>query len=458
MREPLPGACLLVAAVAVSGCAAGGTAAGAAAGGAGPRPQLFHDLGSFHGEVSTRSEEAQRWFDQGLLLTYAFNHEEAGRSFEEAARIEPECAMAWWGMALCAGPNINNPAMDEAASGRAHEASRRALSLAKASPGSLRAVERDLIEALVKRYEHPPPPDRKALDAAYAGAMRDVHRRHPDDPDVSALFAEALLDLRPWDQWTPSGDPQPGTLEVVETLEAALARRPDHPGANHYYIHAVEASPRPERALAAAERLGSLAPGAGHLVHMPAHIFVRLGRYADASIANEKAIAADRRHVERAGAGGTYAIYRAHNHHFLALAAMFERRSAAALEAARDLVAELPEAAVRAMPEYLDGLIATPLHVLVRFGRWGEILREPEPPAHLPATRAFWRYARGVALSVLGRLAEAAAELAAFDAAVARVPEGYLVNTNNTARAVLEVVRAMLEGELLFRKGELERA
>ncbi|HTN84226.1 MAG TPA: hypothetical protein VL242_11085, partial [Sorangium sp.] len=249
---------------------------------------LFADIGSLHHPVTTSSQLAQRYFDQGLRLIYAFNHDEARRAFQEAARLDPGLAMARWGVALALGPNINQPA-DPAR----EQAALEAIEEARALAASASEPERAYIEALASRHATAPGVDRAPLDRAYAGAMRELARRFPDDLDASVLFAEALMDLRPWDLWTLDGRPQPGTEEIVATLEGVLRREPGHVGANHYYIHAVEASRAPERALPSAERLGGLAPGAGHLVHMPSHIFLRVGRYADASDANERAVEVD---------------------------------------------------------------------------------------------------------------------------------------------------------------------
>jgi len=421
--------------------------------GAAPSAPLFDDLGAFHRAVTTSSRDAQRYFDQGLLLTYAFNNQEAVKSFGAAGRLDPECAMAFWGTALAAGPNINRPGMDEATTRIAVDAIERAQTLAThASP-----VEKELIAALRARYAWPPPPSRQPLDAAYADAMRVVWRAHPDDPDVGALFAEALLDQRPWDQWTPDGTPQPGTLEAVETLEAVLARFPDHPDANHIAIHALEASPFPERALAAADRLRTLAPGAGHLVHMSSHIDIRLGHYETAIAANRGAIAADRRYFERAGAPTGYATYRAHAYHFLVWAALYDGQSRLALDMARELVRELPAELVAKTPKSYEAFMVVPYHVLVRFGRWDEMLAEPEPPADRPAQTAFWHYARTMALSSLRRVDEAGRELAAFDAAVAATPTTYTL-AHNPMHAVFAVARGFAAGELEYRRGRVDEA
>lgn len=422
---------------------------------AGAPPVLYADLGTWRRPVTTQSPEAQRYFDQGLVLTFAFNHEEARDFFAAAAELDPTCAMAQWGIAYVLGPHINNPAMDEDASRDAFAAVTRAKELAAAAP--VTPVERDLIDALALRYAWPAPEDRKPLDEAYAAAMREVRLTHPDDADVLAMAAEALMDLRPWDLWTPAGEMQPGTGEVIAILEDVLAKAPDHPGANHFLIHTMEASPQPERAAVAADRLRDLVPDAGHLVHMPAHIDIRTGRYAAAVTANQRAIATDKRLLERGGGRGFFTLYRAHNYHFLAYAAMFEGRREVAMEAAREMVQNLPLETVRAFPDFLDAFVQVPIHVMVRFGLWQEILQEPEPPADLQLSVAYWRYGRTMALSALGRVAEAEAEFAAFQAAAAAVPESRQVG-NNDAATVLAVGLPLAEGELEYRRGNHERA
>jgi tetratricopeptide (TPR) repeat protein len=416
-------------------------------------PELLPGLDVYHRPVRTGSADAQRWFDQGLVLAWAFNHAEARRSFARAAELDPACAMAFWGMAWAAGPNINDPAMDEERSRAGFEASRRALELTEGES----SVERDLAVALSKRYAWPAPEDRRELDREFAGEMRRVWQAHPRDADVGAVFAEALMDLRPWDLWSQSGEPRPETPEVLTTLEAVLAIDPTHPQGLHATIHALEASPNPERALAAADRLRERVPGAGHLLHMPSHIDVLVGRYADAIAANRRAIAADLAYVERAGRAGFYNIYRAHNYHMLAYAAMFDGQSRAALEAARELVSELAPAALAEMPLALDAYVSTPYHVQVRFGLWDEILREPDPGLDLPVTRATRHYARGVALSALGLLRNARAEREALEHAWSAIPAGASLG-NNSALEVLAIARAMLEGELEYRDGRFECA
>lgn len=417
------------------------------------RALYFGAHGARHYTITTPSAEAQGWFNQGLTLCYGFNHAEAIRSFEQAALADPDCAMAQWGIAYAWGPHINNPAMDDQANTAARAAADRAMALRKrATP-----AERALIEALDRRYAQPVPEDRAELDRAYADAMRKVWHSRRDDPDVGALFAESLMNLRPWDLWTADGKMQPGTDEIIATLETVLALEPRHPAANHFYIHTMEASPTPGKALPAADRLRDLVPWAGHLVHMPAHIDIRLGRYSAAATANQKAIAADREYVEKAGREGFYTIYRAHNYHFLAYAAMFDGRRDLALEAAREMVDEIPLEVVRALPDFLDGFQAVPYHVMVRFGMWDEMLAEPQPPLDLPVMQAMWRYGRTMALSSLGRVEEAATEFAALQAASAAVPESRFMG-NNPSREILAVGLPLAEGELEYRRGRHDRA
>jgi tetratricopeptide (TPR) repeat protein len=413
--------------------------------------ELVPELAGYTRPVTTSSPEAQRYFDQGLTLYWGFDHEEAERCFARAAELDPGCAMAHWGQALCVGPNYNNPSMDEARSQAAYEA----LSRAQAHHRGSSQVEIALIEALSRRYAWPPPEDRRALDVAYADTLRKVAAAYPEDADVCALSAEALMDLRPWDLFAADGTPAPEAPEILAAIEAVLARHPLHPGANHLAVHAWEMSPTPEKALAAADRLRALVPGSGHLVHMPSHIDIRLGHYREAVEANRRAIATDAERVERWGAGGFYALYRAHNYHFLVYAAQFEGRYELALSTAREMVRSVPPDVVAEMPQVLDGFLATPLHVLERFGRWEEILDEPRPDERFPVTTAFWHFSRGLALSALGRVGEAEAERAAFEQACARVPEGSTFG-NNPARTILGIGQALLAGELEYRQGNLE--
>ncbi len=403
--------------------------------------------------MTTSSAEAQAWFDQALTLTFAFNQDEAIRSYKEAARLDPTCAMAWWGVAYCNGPHINNPSMDEEHDQAAWEAIGKAVAL---SPGASE-VERALIGALSKRYAETPPADRTALDQAYAAAMKAVWRAHSHDADVGTLFAESLMDLHPWDLWTHDGRAKEDTPEIVETLERVLAMAPDHPGANHFYVHTVEASAHPERGTAAADRLKSLVPGAGHLVHMPAHIYARTGRWADAAAANERAIEVDRAYRARSPEQGFYHIYMLHNHQFLAWGSMMEGRSSVAIREAREMMSEIPPPMLEALAPFVDGVVALPLATMMRFGRWEEILREPEPPAFLPVTRALWHFARGTALASTGRMDEAEGERKALDGIAAGVKDDVKVG-NSLAKDILGIASHALEGEIAAQRGRVDEA
>jgi tetratricopeptide (TPR) repeat protein len=367
---------------------------------------LFNDLGDHHMAVTTRSPTAQRYFDQGLILTYGFNHAEAVRSFREAQRIDPHCAMCFWGEAYALGPNINKP-MDPADTQRAWDATR----LAQRAAASATPRERALIAALTSRYAVDPPDDRSGLDRAYADAMRDVAARFPGDPDVQALFAESLMDTMPWDYYLPDGAPKSETIEAAAALERAMEKDPNHPGAIHYYIHAMEPQ-MPERAEAPADRLGNLAPGAGHLVHMPSHIYLRVGRYHDASVANEKAARADESYITQCRAQGFYpAAYYPHNIDFFQASAAFEGRSRDAIDAARRLVATIPVDQIGEFPS-IEEFLPKHLFALARFGRWDEILAVPEPAPELRYARGGWHYARGLARASQGSTREARHELA----------------------------------------------
>jgi tetratricopeptide (TPR) repeat protein len=413
---------------------------------------LLEGLGTLHFPVTTRSERAQRFIDQGLRLTYAFNHAEARRAFQEAARLDPRCAMAHWGEALVLGPNIND-AMPFDRELEAHAAVRRALRLAKhASPR-----ERSYIEALATRYSDRKTRDRDALDRAYADAMAALTRRHPDDLDAATLYAEALMDLTPWDYWTKDGQPKGATLEVTRILESVIARQADHAGALHLHIHIVEASQQPERGLPAADRLGPLMPSAGHLVHMPAHIYIRTGRFAQAAEANVRAIAADESYLGQCRAQGLYpAAYYPHNLHFLWAATTFEGRSAEAIGAARKLGAKLTKEHTCG-PASGQDWSATPLYALVRFGRWDEVLNEPRPSEKAFA-RAMWHYARGVALAAKRRFDEASRELAALEALVADPTLEDDTIGFDPAPNVVRLAAKVVAGEIAARSGRLDEA
>jgi len=416
-------------------------------------PRLFNNLGTHRRTVTTSSPEAQRWFDEALVWTFAFNHDEAIRSYREAARIDPSCAMAWWGVALCNGPHINFPMVPPERAKAAWEA----LEQAKAHASKASPVERDLIEALGHRYANPQPEDRAPLDKAYAKAMLEVWIRYPQDADIAVLFAESMMDLRPWDLWTKDGKAHPGTEQIIATLDRAMELNPDHPGALHLYIHALEASPHPEKAVAAADRLLPLVPGSGHLVHMPSHIYVLTGRWSDAIRSNEHAQASDGAYRALSPRQGFYRFYMAHNQHMLAFASMMEGRSAEALRAARAMVADIPESYIRDNAVMIDGILGIPLEVLVRFGRWEDVLAEPRPAEYLPVTTALWHFARGSAFAATDRVEEAEREARALDEAAKRVSPTAMI-VLNPASKVLEIARHQLAGEIAIRKGEADRA
>ena len=332
------------------------------------------------------------------------------------------------------------------------------LGLAQQAAAHASAVERALIVALSHRYANPQPDDRGPLDRAYADAMREVWRRHPDDPEAGVFFAEAMMDLRPWDQWTPEGQPQPGTDEILAALDAVLKLNVNHPFANHLYIHAVEASPHPERADAAADRLRNLQPGLAHNVHMPSHIDIRRGRWQAAIDTNLKAVDADRRYRAIMGpAHGFFLIYIAHNEHMLAYAAMMTGQSELAITHIRAAVAGLPEDFLKEYATMAEAFVAVPYEVLVRFGRWDDVLAEAgDYPEYMPFTRAFRHAARGIAFAAKGEIAAARAEQAAYLEAARLVPADEIAAGNNTCQAVLSVATPMLAGEILFRAGQVD--
>jgi tetratricopeptide (TPR) repeat protein len=420
---------------------------------AAPRARLFDGMGAHHRKISTQSAEAQQYFDQGLIWAFAFNHDEAIRSFTKASELDPACPMAWWGIALCHGPHINNPIMPAAR----RQAAWAALQKAQACKDRGTPVERRLVKALAARYSESLSADRRPLDEAYAAAMRSVYNDYRDDPDVGSLFAESMMDLRPWDFWTHEGLPQPGTEEFVGVLEHVMSIAPNHPGACHLYVHAVEASPHPERADAAAERLRALVPSAGHLVHMPAHIDVRRGRWGLASSANVRAIDADARYRAIVPQQDFYRVYMAHNHHFLSFAAMMAGRKEVARKAADDMIAGVPPEFVEKNAALVDPVAGIKIDVLKRFGDWDELLREPAPPETLPFTRAMWRFARGIAQAASGRIDEARREQVEFRAAVAKVPPDAMLMVNR-AHDVLAIADPMLEGEIDYREGHIDGA
>ncbi len=425
------------------------------------RVPLFKGMGPHQRKVTTRSAEAQRYFDQGLNWAYAFNHDEAIRSFEEAARLDPDCAMAHWGKALSHGPHINNPVMDEAGSIAAWSALGKALALADdATP-----AERALIHALAARYKDPSTgalpltvEERKPFDEAYAKAMAAVHAEFREDADIATLYAESLMDLHPWDLYeVGTHAPKPWTARIVEVIEQALRLDPKHPGANHLYIHAVEASDTPERANAAADVLRTLVPASGHLVHMPSHIDVRTGRWALASEQNRQASAIDVAYRKLSPNQGVYHLYMAHDDHFLAWTCMMLGRREEARFAAHEMLRKIPEDFLMAAAPFVDPLASIELSVMMRFGLWDEILAHPRPAESLPVTVAMWHFTRASALAALDRVDEAVAEQTAFRKAVEALPEGTMMQQNSAADG-LAIAEKVLEGEIAFRRGEIDSA
>ena len=403
---------------------------------------LLPGMGKHHHPVTTKNVEAQRFFDQGLTLLYAFNHAEAILSFQRAAELDPDLAMAHWGMSLALGSNYNLQA-DEAQLKDALVALYRAKILSpKAAP-----VEREYIEALSKRYSDDPKADKAKLAIAYKNAMGELSKRHPDDLDAATLYAESAMNLRPWELWTRDGKPAEGTEEIIAVLEGVLKRNPDHPGANHYYIHAVEAGPHPERGLPSADRLKTLVPAAGHLVHMPAHIYFRVGDYEQAARQNELAMVADEAMFFRRGAVGVYPVmYYSHNIHFLAVARAFQGRYRDALQAADQLAAHVAPH-VKEMP-MLEVFTTTPILVRLKFGRSHEILREPDPGVGMPVTRAMWLFSRAMSQVAMGQVAEAEKEQEAFARQCKQVPADLKYGDRNTAQSVLHIADLVLKARI----------
>jgi tetratricopeptide (TPR) repeat protein len=405
---------------------------------------LYTDLGSHHKRISTRVPAAQKYFDQGLRLTYGFNHAEAIRSFSRATELDSACAMCYWGIALAYGPHVNAP-MDSASGVAAYAAAQKALALKSHAPPR----ERAYVEAVAQRYEATPPADRARLDSAYSRAMAKLAKAYPDDLDAATLYAESLMDLRPWNYWKPDGTPYEGTTEIVRQLRRVIAANPNHPGACHYYIHAVEAVD-PKAAVPCAERLAQLMPGDGHIVHMPAHIYIRVGRWNDAVKANQHAIHADEVFIEGQNPKGVYPLaYYPHNIHFLAFASTMAGRSAQAIEASKTLTGKVNLDAARQVGMLQEML---PYHTLTltTFGKWDDVLADPLPPADIRFPYAMAYYARGVAHAAKQQWAEAQAALDTVTAINAATPD------NAESKTALSIAVHALTGEIASRRGDLD--
>ncbi|HEX6562754.1 MAG TPA: tetratricopeptide repeat protein [Chthoniobacterales bacterium] len=413
---------------------------------------LYDGLGSYTRKITTKSAEAQKYFKQGINFYFGFNHGAALRAFQAAETLDPGCAMNYWGAALACDGDINFPGF---LPGMADLAWKQ-IQLAREHAVDASPVEQALIEALASRYAEHEPDDRSSLDQAYADAMRVVWKKYSDDPDVGSLFAESMMDLRPWNQWTADGKPEPGTDEILATLETVLKNTPQHPFANHLYIHAVEASPHPERAIAAADRLRVLQPGLAHDVHMPSHIYIRVGHWEDAVTTNLEAVAADRRYRSVFGEPkGFIVFYAAHNHQMLAYAAMMTGQKQLAVQHIREMIQGIPEEDVKKYAEVVEPLCAEPYEVLIRFGLWDEILAESDHPKFEVFTRAFRHAARGIAYAAKGDTKSARTEQSAFVEAANLIPaENKFLN--NSCASVLKVVTPMLNGEILVREGDLD--
>ncbi len=415
---------------------------------------LMTGVGNAHHPVSTKNPEAQKFFDQGLRFIYAFNHDEAARSFQKAADLDPKLAIAYWGIAEAVGPNYNDPASDDRFK-HAHEEIQKAVDLsAGASPS-----EQAYIRAMAKRFPADPRADRRKAAEEYHDAMREVMKQFPDDLDAATLFAESGMTLHPWGLWHVDGTPEAGTEEIVATLESVIRRDPNHLGAIHYYIHAVEASPNPERALAGANKLASLAPNAGHIVHMPAHVYIRTGDYEAAVKTNEEAAAVDRAYIKASGAQGIYPMmYYSHNLHFIAMCASMNGNYAEAKKNA-DLLAEHVGPAVKMMPP-LEGFMTIPMAVEVRFHRWDDILAMKQPDPAMQATTDFWHFARGMALAGKGRVEEAEAEYKIVSGAETAMPPDVIFNApiDNKTKDILKIAENVLGAKIALARQDKVQA
>jgi tetratricopeptide (TPR) repeat protein len=415
---------------------------------------LMTGFGDWHHPVSTENAQAQAFFDQGLRLIYAFNHDEAARSFQRATELDPKLAMAFWGIAEAVGPNYNDPASEDRYL-QAHQAIEKAASLADDASESDRAY----IAALSTRFPADPKSDLRLAAEGYRDAMRQVMLQFPDDLDAATLFAEAGMNLHPWGLWHMDGSAEEGTEEIVATLESVMRRDPNHMGAVHYYIHAVEASNSPQRALAGANRLAQLAPAAGHIVHMPAHIYIRTGDYEEAVKTNQKAAAADQAYLAASGEQGIYPMmYYSHNLHFIAMAAAMNGNYQESKRGAQKLAANVGPH-VKEMPA-LEGFMTVPLAVEVRFHKWNEILKTPQPDAAMHTSTVFWHFARGLALASAGRLQEAEAEHAVVAEAEEKTPPdlAFQMPINNKTKDILKIAENVLSAKISLARNDVDAA
>ncbi len=418
---------------------------------------LLSGLGTHDHKISTEIPGAQRYFNQGLVLSFAFNHAESIRSFKAAQKLDPSCAMCYWGEALSRGPNINVTSNGKVVmSDNDRLEAFKAIERAKELMSSSTLKEQDYIIALSSRYNGQVGTDRSVLDRKYAQSMEELSRKYPDDMDASSLFAESLMNTMPWNYWAEDGNPKPDTVKVINSLEDVLEKAPDHPLAIHLYIHAVEASSTPERAEAAADRLGDLVPGAGHLVHMPAHIYWRVGRYHDASEANIRAAQVDEEYIAQCNAQGFYpALYYPHNIHFLWAASTMEGRSGLSIESALKVAKYVGPEQIKQFP-VVEFFHTVPLLSYVRFGKWKEILSYSAPEQDFKYSTGIYHYARGIAFSSLGRNEEALKELSYIKPLIDTPEIKNLVKSGQPSAKLLEIADNLLLGQIEFKNGNYE--
>ncbi|MEP0203059.1 MAG: hypothetical protein ABJ084_01840 [Halioglobus sp.] len=420
---------------------------------------MLDGLGDFSHPITTSIDGVQRYFDQGMIMAAGFNHAESIRAFKAAQRLDPSCAMCYWGEALASGPNINVTSKGRAIMmPDARQSAFAAIQKAQANSQGVTQVEKDYIAAQATRYNGDPDTERQPLDLAYAQAMRELAAKYPNDDDAQAMFAEAMMNTMPWNYWLDGSNPKPETKEVINALETVMARNPRHPLALHLYIHAVEASSNPARAEVAADTLANLVPGSGHLVHMPSHIYWRIGRYYDASEANVRAAKVDEDYIAQCNAQGFYpALYYPHNIHFLWASASMEGRSAVAIEAGRKVAANVRLEQIQQFPT-IEFFQTVPILSLVRFAQWDAIMAEPKPPEELPFSRAIWHYARAVALVRMEQLEQAQEEIVAMAPLMDNESIWFLDGNDYPASQVLAIASALAQGELALAQRQMDEA